>query len=335
MNFSQIIATDLKTYKSLRVVWYAVFALILIANPKVSLRFMSTVSSTDKDWTVISLLKTSADFLKQKGFSDARLTAELLLAHVLELQRVDLYVNFDRPVSPKELAQFRELFRRRLSGEPVQYILGQEEFFGLKFEVNPSVLIPRPETELLVEQIIDDFSGEAGSILDIGTGSGVIAITLAKLLPQAQLTAVDICSKALEVAQRNAARHGVEARIRFLCLDALQPDFASHFTQLFDVVVSNPPYIPLSEKESVPPDVRNFEPHIALFTDTGFEFYAKIARDAHQLLRSGGKLYFELHADAQARVRALLEEKGFQHLMFKKDYQGFVRLARAERPLSE
>jgi release factor glutamine methyltransferase len=296
---------------------------------------MSTVSSTDKDWTVISLLKTSADFLKQKGFSDARLTAELLLAHVLELQRVDLYVNFDRPVSPKELAQFRELFRRRLSGEPVQYILGQEEFFGLKFEVNPSVLIPRPETELLVEQIIDDFSGEAGSILDIGTGSGVIAITLAKLLPQAQLTAVDICSKALEVAQRNAARHGVEARIRFLCLDALQPDFASHFTQLFDVVVSNPPYIPLSEKESVPPDVRNFEPHIALFTDTGFEFYAKIARDAHQLLRSGGKLYFELHADAQARVRALLEEKGFQHLMFKKDYQGFVRLARAERPLSE
>ncbi len=295
---------------------------------------MSTASSTEKDWTVISLLKTSADFLKQKGFSDARLTAELLLAHVLELQRVDLYVNFDRPVSPKELAQFRELFRRRLSGEPVQYILGQEEFFGLKFEVNPSVLIPRPETELLVEQIIDDFSGEAGAILDIGTGSGAIAITLAKLLPQAQLTAVDICHKALEVAERNAMRHGVEARICFLCLDALQPDFVSHFTQPFDVVVSNPPYIPLSEKESVPPDVRNFEPHIALFTDTGFEFYEKIARDARQLLRSGGKLYLELHADAQPKVQALLEEHGFQHLMFKKDYQGFVRLVRAELPVS-
>jgi release factor glutamine methyltransferase len=217
---------------------------------------------------------------------------------------------------------------------PVQYILGQEEFFGLKFEVNPSVLIPRPETELLVEQIIDDFSGEAGAILDIGTGSGAIAITLAKLLPQTQLTAVDICRKALEVAERNAMRHGVEARIRFLCLDALQPDFVSHFTQPFDVVVSNPPYIPLSEKESVPPDVRNFEPHIALFTDTGFEFYEKIARDARQLLRSGGKLYFELHADAHPKVQALLEEHGFQHLMFKKDYQGFVRLVRAESPVS-
>ncbi len=295
---------------------------------------MSTASSTEKDWTVISLLKTSADFLKQKGFSDARLAAELLLAHVLELQRVDLYVNFDRPVSPKELAQFRELFRRRLSGEPVQYILGQEEFFGLKFEVNPSVLIPRPETELLVEQVIDDFSGETGSILDIGTGSGAIAITLAKLLPQAQLTAVDICRKALEVAERNAMRHGVEARIRFLCLDALRLDFVSHFTQPFDVVVSNPPYIPLSEKESVPPDVRNFEPHLALFTDTGFEFYEKIARDARQLLRLGGRLYLELHADAQPKVQALLEEHGLQHLMFKKDYQGFVRLVRAELPVS-
>lgn len=292
---------------------------------------MSAVSSSEKEWTVVSLLKTSADFLKQKGFADARLTVELLLASVLGLRRVELYVNFEQPVSQKELERFRALFRRRLAGEPVQYILGQEEFFGLKFEVNPSVLIPRPETELLVEQVIDDFSGGAPSILDIGTGSGAIAIALAKSLPQATLAAVDVSNDALQVAQRNAERNGVMAQIQFLCLDALTPDFASRFSQPFDAIVSNPPYIPLSEKESVQPEARDFEPHLALFAKTGFEFYEKIASDARQLLRPNGKLYFELHADGSERVKAILRQQGFQNIAFEKDYQGFTRIAIAER----
>lgn len=296
---------------------------------------MSAASAPEKEWTVVSLLKTSADFLKQKGFSDARLTVELLLASVLGLQRVELYVNFEQPVSQKELEEFRARFRRRLAGEPVQYILGQEEFFGLKFEVNPSVLIPRPETELLVEHIIDDFAGGAPVILDIGTGSGAIAIALAKSLPQASLTAVDVSADALQVAQRNAERNSAQSQIRFLCLDALSPDFASRFSQPFDAIASNPPYIPLSEKDSVQPEVRNFEPHLALFANAGFEFYEKISRDARKLLRPKGKLYFELHADGKEKVNAILEQNGFQNITFKKDYQGVARIAVAERAASD
>lgn len=317
----------------------ASFALSLVSDlhlhcHKKFVKTMSSVSSSEKEWTVISLLKTSADFLKQKGFSDARLTAELLLAAVLGLQRVELYMNFEQPLSQKELEQFRTLFRRRLSGEPVQYILGQEEFFGLKFEVNPSVLIPRPETELLVEQVIDDFAANAPSILDIGTGSGAIAVALAKSLPQATLTAIDISNDALQVAQRNAARHDVQARIEFLCLDALSPNFVSYFSKSFDVIVSNPPYIPLSEKESLQREVRDFEPYLALFTNSGFEFYEKITSDARSLLRAGGKLYFELHADGKEKVGAILEQGGFQNISFKNDYQGITRIAIAEQVAS-
>ncbi|MCS7013767.1 MAG: peptide chain release factor N(5)-glutamine methyltransferase [Chloroherpetonaceae bacterium] len=296
---------------------------------------MNQSNAPEKEWTVVSLLKTSADFLKQKGIDDARLSAELLLAEVLGLQRMELYLNFEQPISPKELEQFRGLVRRRLAGEPVQYILGWEEFFGLRFEVNPAVLIPRPETELLVESVLDDCDGATLSILDIGTGSGAIAVALAKSLPAVRIVAVDISVPALEVAQRNAARHGVESQIQFLVCDALQPDFAVQFPERFDVIVSNPPYVPLAEKENLQKEVRDFEPAIALFCPTGFEFYEKIATDALTLLKPKGKLYLELHADAAEKVGDVLKQKGFQNILFRKDYQGFRRIAVAELPPAE
>lgn len=293
---------------------------------------MSQSSAPEKEWTVVSLLKTSAEFLKQKGIEEARLTAELLLADVLRMRRMDLYLNFEQPISSKELEQFRAMVRRRLAGEPVQYILGWEEFFGLRLEVNPAVLIPRPETELLVERVLDDYANASPTILEVGTGSGAIAVALAKSIPTAHVIAVDISEPALQVARRNAVRHSVESRIQFLTLDALQPDFAEKFSERFDAVVSNPPYVPLAERESLQKEVRDFEPAVALFCQTGFEFYEKLAADAPRLLKPSGKLYLELHADGAEKVQKILEQKGFQNITFKKDYQGVLRVAVAEAP---
>jgi release factor glutamine methyltransferase len=290
----------------------------------------------EKLWDVVSLLKTSADHFKQKGIDDARLNVELLLSHILALKRFDLYLNFDRPVSPRELEQFRGLVRRRLGGEPLQYIIGYEEFFGLRFKVDKRVLIPRPETELLVESVIDELGkpAEPMSILDVGTGSGCIAVALAKTLQSASITAVDVSEEALELAQENAALNGVSEKIRFLQADALSPDFAALFSapsKPFDALVSNPPYIPISEKNSLQKEVRDHEPERALFVKTGFEFYEKLSSDAQTLLKPKGLLAFELHADGGESVKAIAAKHGFQNLTLKKDYSGLTRILLARK----
>lgn len=338
----------------------------------------------DKQWDLMSLLKTSAAFFAEKGIDEARLTAELLLAHILKMKRMELYLAFDRPISQRELTEYRELCRRRLTGEPVQYIIGEEEFFGFKFLVDRRVLIPRPETELLVEAILDDLKvkslsgakaqaaltgtlevepetqaalAEASSVaigtqtappetqaapvelpaasppesrvLDIGTGSGCIAITLAKKLLYAKLSAVDISRDALDVALANAGRHSVSERIVFIQADALDARFAENFPEKFDIIVSNPPYIPQAEAATLQAEVVHYEPHTALFAPTGFEFYEKITSDSAALLASGGRLYFELHADAAPRVEDLLRSEGFSNIVLRKDFGGIVRIASA------
>src|SRR6266478_6293506 len=174
------------------------------------------ITTDKKPWTVLSLLNSSAGYLLENGFDSPRLTSELLLSHVLHCSRVDLYLNFDKPVSPEERARFKQLFRRRVQHEPVQYILGTTEFMGLSFHVDKRVLIPRPETEVLVEQALALSRAEGlAHILDIGTGSGNIAVSLAHHLPGCNVDAVDSSTDALEVALLNASDHHVTPRVAF------------------------------------------------------------------------------------------------------------------------
>jgi len=286
----------------------------------------------EKLWDVVTLLKTSADFLKQKGIDEARLNAEWLLARVLDMKRFDLYLNFDRPVSPKERERYRELIRRRLAGEPLQYILGETEFFGITLKVDKRALIPRPETELLVEEVINELSKSESlvKILDVGTGSGCIAIALAKSLKETHITAVDISPDALALAKENAELTATNEKITFVEADALAPDFAQRFAEPFDALVSNPPYIPIAEKSTLQKELLH-EPERALFTQTGFEFYEKLCADAQTLLKPRGLLAFELHADGSATVKAIAEKYGFKNIELKKDYSGHVRMLLAKK----
>ncbi len=279
----------------------------------------------EKEWNVVDLLRTTMDFFTEKGVGEARLSAELLLGQVLGLKRLDLYLNHERPVSGQELAAFRECCRQRLQGRPVQYIAGEAFFYGNRYLVDERVLIPRPETELVVEHALERFSASllAGSgvpaVLDIGTGSGCIAVTLARMLPGARVTAVDVSAGALEVARANAAELGVADRIRFVQADLFAPGFTEAVDGPFDLVLSNPPYIPESEWAGLQGEVRDFEPKLALVTPEGFECYQAIAGMGPQLVRQGGVLCFELHADGAAGVRTLVES-AFGDITLQQDY---------------
>jgi release factor glutamine methyltransferase len=259
-------------------------------------------------WTVIELLKWTADYLGEKKFDNARLNAERLLCHVLNCRRVDLYVNFERPLAAEELAFYKNLLKRRLSFEPLQYIIGETEFFSLTFKVSPAVLIPRPETELLVEQVIAHGRDlQPGRILDIGTGSGCIAISLAKHLPQAHITAIDQSPAALSLARENAALQQVAERIDFLEWDFSGTEFP--FSEPFDIVASNPPYIRKSDYERLPAEIKNFEPLEALAAGIdGLEAYRHLRRWLSRLLIGGGRAFFEIGADQTADIQQLFPD---------------------------
>ncbi|ABL65891.1 peptide chain release factor N(5)-glutamine methyltransferase [Chlorobium phaeobacteroides] len=287
-----------------------------------------------KEWQVVELLKTTTAFFVQKQVDEARISAELLLASVLGLDRLGLYLNHNRPVYPGELEAFRALCRQRLEGKPVQYITGEQFFYGLPFFVDKRVLIPRPETELLVEHALEflghvsaaDVSEAALHLLDIGTGSGCIAVTLASRLPCLMVTAIDISTEALVVARNNAERHGVADRIRFLHADLFSLPDERGLSAPFDVIVSNPPYIAEDEWAGLQPEVRLFEPQLALTTRDGIECYHAVAEVAPSLLKSGGMLCFESHADAALKVAGIMERWGFSSVAVMKDYSGLDRV---------
>jgi len=259
-------------------------------------------------WTVIDLLKWTAGYLEEKNFAHARLNAERLLCHVLHWRRVDLYLQFDRPLSVDELTAFKLLLRRRLTHEPLQYIIGESEFFSLSFLVGPGVLIPRPETELLVEKAIEFAHPFAGCrILDLGTGSGCIAVSLAVHLPQAHIVAIDRSAKALELAQANARCNGVAERIEFLSWDFTSP--TSPFTAAFDVVVANPPYVRESDYERLPKEIKNFEPPEALLAgQDGLDGYRAIQRRLNEWLNPGGRAFLEIGADQAEEILHLFPQ---------------------------
>jgi release factor glutamine methyltransferase len=272
--------------------------------------------STAEPWTVGRLLQWTADYLKAHDSDSPRLDAEVLLAEALGCQRIELYTSFDTVPGEDQRAAFRESVRRRAEGMPVAYLVGRREFYSLSFRVTPDVLIPRPETELLVVAVLDLAKGQGAtnanpqspipnpSVADVGTGSGILAVCLAKHLPRCRVTAVDLSPAALKVARENAQQHGVAERIEFLESDL----FAAVPSQRqFDFVVSNPPYVTTAEMDGLARDVRKFEPRMAVEAGPrGTEVIERLIPQAAERLRPGGHLLVEISPTIHDAIRALV-----------------------------
>ena len=280
--------------------------------------------------TVLEIINLSNDYLKNKGIDSPRINAELLLAKVLNCKRLDLYLSFDRPLVESELTLYRAFIKRRSKNEPLQYIVGSVEFYGLEFVVNSSVLIPRQETEILVESIITANNDRGNlKILDIGTGSGIIAICLAKYLNQAQVFALDSSADSLKVAKENAIVNGVEENINFIRQD-INID-GINFVNDIDIVVSNPPYISNEEYSKLQPELRMYEPRIALTDDSdGFSFFKTISQKASKLLKNHGKIYFEVSQGQYQQVEEILKLENFININIYKDYLNIERVVYGE-----
>ena len=257
-----------------------------------------------------------------------RLDAETLLLHLLDTNKAWLLAHADEEVAPATAKRYNDRIERRFHGEPIQYIAGVCEFYGLPFRVTTDVLIPRPETEHLVEKAIAlAATWNHPHIVDVGTGSGAIAIALAHALPKAQITAVDLSPAALDVARDNAERNHVSTRIRFLPSDLLM-GFENH---RFDLIVSNPPYVPLGERAALAVEVREHEPAMALFAgEDGLEIYRRLIPAASRVLSSGGSLVVEIGYGQAEVVRHLFELSGFQGIEFTADLQKIPRVASAQ-----
>ena len=262
--------------------------------------------STDQPWTIGNLLKWTTGYLQSKGCESARLEAQLLLAHALGCSRTALYTRFDEEPPENERTRFRALVQSRIKGQPVAYLLERKEFFSLEFEVNPAVLVPRPDTEWLVTECLALAKAmEAPRLLDVGTGSGCVAIALAGRHKGAAVVASDISGDALAVARRNAERHKLGERIRFLEGDlfaALQPD------ESFDFILSNPPYLSSAALAALPAEVRDHEPRLALDGGPdGFAVIDRLVTGAGAHLVPGGHLLIEIGFDQEAGARQRFE----------------------------
>ena len=268
--------------------------------------------------------------LKDSPHADrARRDAETLLLHMLGRDRAFLIAHGDEVLTAAGAVRYYALIDRRLNGEPIQYIVGEAEFYGLPFHVTHDVLIPRPETEHAVEKVLELAAQfKAPRIVDVGTGSGAIAVALQHKLPQASVVATDLSQDALEVARENAQRNGVADRIRFFAGDLL----AAVSAEQFDIAVSNPPYVPEGDHAVLAVEVREFEPALALFAGAdGLAIYRRLIPAAHAALAAGGFLVMEIGFTQEAAVRALLAETGFGGIEFIADLQGIPRIACARK----
>jgi release factor glutamine methyltransferase len=249
----------------------------------------------NRPWTIGQLLEWTANYLSEKGLEFPRLDAEVLLAHALGSKRIDLYTRYGEEAVEGTRTRYRELIGKRIEGCPVAYLVGRKEFFSLTFEVNPTVLIPRAESELVVVEFLRRAGGVSSpSVVDMGTGSGNLAVTIAHQHLGASVTAVDLSTQALEIAARNAQRHGVAQRVQFLQGDLFVPLVPG---RRFDFIVSNPPYIPHEEIGSLPIGVQHYEPHLALDGGPeGFEVFDRLIAGAKDRLIPGGHLIVEICA---------------------------------------
>ncbi len=259
---------------------------------------------------------------------EARSVTKIVFEKILELQSHKLFLERFRILTTNQIERLNEILNRLLTHEPVQYVLEEADFYGLKFKVNKHVLIPRPETEELVEWIQSAIQNPQSAILDIGTGSGCIPIFLAKKFSEAQVEAIDISKEALNVAEKNDTLH--QTNVRFYKCDILNETLVEN---TYDIIVSNPPYISLHEKESLNENVLKFEPHLALFatSDDDLIFYRRISEQATKALKPKGKLFFEIHHSKGAGVVALMENAGFKNIELRKDLSGKDRMVKGEK----
>ncbi len=289
-------------------------------------------SAEKKTWTVLDLIDWTKGYFADKGIDSPRLDAELLLARVLGLDRMGLYLNFDRPLTQAELDAFRELVKQRGRRVPVKYLLGVCEFMSLEFEVGPGVLIPRPESEHLVERaaaiLRERDCGEAALAYDVGAGTGCLAVALAEAAPGARVIASDISEEALAFARRNIERRGLADRVLLRRGDLLDA-FASD--EPADVILSNPPYVAESEWAGLQPEIVRYEPRVALVAgEDGLDCIRRLIADAPARLKPGGTLLCEIGDGQARRVEALAKQTGaYKHIAFIRDLAGVERVLEA------
>lgn len=275
-------------------------------------------------WTVRDLVNWGREFFTSKGIDEARLTIELMVCSVLSIRRIELYTDHDRPLTKDELAKLREMVQRRVKHEPLQYIIGTADFFGLAFEVNRSVLIPRPETEILVDAVLRHIAAVGGSLtcIDVGTGSGIIPITVAKNAPLTTWTCMDISESALACAHANAVRHEVADRLMLV-----QGDFLDTIPVggPWDVITMNPPYIDKNEVPSLDPEVRDYEPEQALTDNAdGLTFYRRLAELIPDILAPNGRAFLEIGYGQSDAVCSIFRLAGCA-IEVKTDLSGIAR----------
>jgi len=277
-------------------------------------------------WTVLSLVRRASEILSERGIKTPRLDAEILMCHALGWDnRVKVYTNYDRPLTEEEVERYRRLISRRAKGEPVAYIVGYKDFYGLRFKVRKGVLIPRPETEILVEKTVDEIGRryrESLTLVDVGTGSGCIVISICRNVDVkgARFIGTDISDVSLEVARENAEELGCR-------VDFIKSDLLEGVKGEMDVVVSNPPYIPLGDRK-VEENVVKYEPHPALFGGrTGLELIERLSFQAYRKLRRGGFISLEFGIGQSGRVVEILKKAGFSGIKIFKDLSGIERVA--------
>jgi len=285
--------------------------------------------------TVLDVIQRSSEYLARKGVESPRLQIELMLAHVLQMPRLKLYLNFSRVLNEGDLATIRGLVQRRATREPLQHILGSTFFCGLEIAVSRDVLVPRPETELLAERGWEFLQQREASgqmdlrALDFGTGSGCLAIALAWKCPLARVVAIDVSREALAVARQNAARHQVDSRIEFILGDGLA---AAPAGERFNLIVGNPPYIPSAEIATLDPEVRDHDPRLALDGGAdGLDFYRRLAVEAGDLLRPGGRIMLEFGDGQEAAIEKLFTRQKWIVEAVKADYNAKPRFLVARR----
>ncbi len=276
-----------------------------------------------------AILDKSTDYFKSKGIESPRLNAEWLLAHTLGKERIGLYLQYDRLLTEPETDEYRSLLKERVNNKPLQYIIGEVDFMGIKLKVDENVLIPRPETEQLVEIALErlkSHDGKALKILDIGTGSGNIAIALAKFLPSVMITATDVSETALNIAKKNAEGNGVSEKIEFVVHDIKSDEFTQSG---FDMIISNPPYIALDTMSTLSDEVRKWEPEMALtdFSD-GLALIKEVIRVSTGCLSENGLILIEIGGNGQSEpVKRMLSDAGFSNIRIESDYNSHARFA--------
>jgi release factor glutamine methyltransferase len=294
--------------------------------------------SEDQPWTIGRLLTWTTDFFAERGSESPRLEAEVLLAKVRSCSRIELYTSFAEEVDEATRVAYRALVRKRADGTPVAYLVGKREFYSLEFLVTPDVLIPRPETEMVVVAVLDLVKQHPAEertvqIADVGTGSGVLAVCAAKYIPHAQVTAIDVSSAALEIARHNGQQHEVLDRMDLLHSDLFT---AVPEDRQFDYILSNPPYVSTAEMARLPVDIREHEPHLALHAGPrGTELIERLVSEATDHLAEGARLLIEISPMIAPEVEAIITAN--RHLVFEQtiaDHAGLARVAQARRIFS-